>query len=39
MRRFRERDRERFALETGAGNVEAGTSLLIGNAGQREDGH
>ncbi len=39
MRRIRERDRERFALETVAGNVEAGAGLLIGNAGQATGGH
>ena len=39
MRQVRERDRERFALETVAGTVEAGAGLLIGNAGQAEGGH
>ena len=39
MRQVRERDRERFALETVAGNVEAGAGLLIGNAGRAEGGH
>ncbi|NGM46089.1 potassium transporter [Rhodobacter sp. SGA-6-6] len=39
MRQVRERDRERFALETVAGTVEAGAGLLIGNAGRAEGGH
>ena len=38
LRSIRERDRERFALDT-AGGLRAGRALLHGNAGQAEGGH